>query len=217
MAAKSVIAGGLLFGAEFFTELHKKLEAKGWTRDQILEAFEREFKTGSGLAEKVSDLITSAKNQFLSLISGTTSIIINAVDGSSLLSEASDVFSWIDKDFKNYGADERGPATKETRVQVFEMSKDATFKDMFGSLSSNLETLCLTQAQIKEFVKMHRTWLRTDGYGTFFLFKSNNNFFVALVGVGSGGTLRVGVFRLEYSLVWYAGGRRCLVAPQLAV
>lgn len=156
-------------------------------------------------------LNSSAK--FLSPLSEGKELVILPQDGTSLLSEARDVFSHIDSDFTDWELNTRETATSATPVQVFKMSKDGTFKDLFLSLSPNLESLCLTQAQIKEFCKTHRTWLRTDGYGTFFLFKRGNEFFVAYVYVHSGGTLKVDVGQFEYSFVWSAEYRHRVVVP----
>jgi len=63
MAAKSQIARGLLFGAEFFTELAKQLRAKGLTDERVWELMARKFKTGSGLAEKVAKMIVGEGTQ----------------------------------------------------------------------------------------------------------------------------------------------------------
>lgn len=166
-------------------------------------------------AEKIAELVKGVQSDFLKLISGKESLILDSVDGKEILAEAKDVFGHIDLDFKNWGADEKGPATEATPVRVYEMTKDATFSQIFGSLSSDVRKLYLTQAQIKNFVKKYRNWLRTDSYATFFLFESDKKFFVANVHVYPNGTLNVYLRRFEYSGDWYAEYRHRLVAPQL--
>ena len=161
--------------------------------------------------------VEKLKNSILTLISGNSSLILDALDGKDLLSEAKDTFGYIDPDFKNYGANSRGKATKEAPVSIYEMAKDATFKDVFGSFSQDLRNLCLTQSQIKNFVIKHRNWLRTDGWATFFLFESNEHLFAARVRVVSRGDLKVNVRRFEYSDVWSAGNHHRVVVPQLAL
>ncbi|MFH0891374.1 MAG: hypothetical protein V1867_01185 [Candidatus Falkowbacteria bacterium] len=161
--------------------------------------------------------ISMVRETFLRLVSGGETLIIDAVDGTETLADATDVFAWIDPDFKNWGADEPGPATGKTQAVVYEMVKNGTFADMFGSLNGDIRRLCFTQAQIKLSVKKHRNWLRDDGYGTFFFFQSKGEFFVADVALYSGGRLNVHVLRLENSLVWNAVRRPRLVAPQLAL
>lgn len=153
--------------------------------------------------------------KFLKLISGGESLILDAVDGTEILTNAKEMFAWIDSDFNDWGAHEPGKPTAETTVDVYEMAKDATFSQMFSELNVDVSKLCLTQHQIKNFVKKHQ-WLRTGGYGTFFLFKSNGVFFVARVYFSSDDGLHVHVSRFESSDVWYAGCRHRLVIPRLA-
>lgn len=160
---------------------------------------------------------TGVKETILRLISSGESLILDAVNGTEVLADAADVFTaWIDPDLKKWGADEPCQPTAETSVDLYEMTKDATFSQMFGSLNADVSKLCLTQRQIKNFVKKYRCWLRADGWATFFLFKSYDHFFVAGVRVLSDGWLRVNVYRFGDARVWRAGYRHRLVVPQLA-
>jgi len=175
---------------------------------------------GSKTLEAIARIVVSgaakAQSQFLKLISGGVSLTVDAVDGTEILADAKDVFpGGIDSNFINWGADEPGRSTAETPVDVYEMTKDSTYSKMFGSLSDDVQKICFTQAQIKNFAKRNYEWFRTDSYGTFFLFESNGYFFVALVSFDSLGGLRVDVSRFERSLVWDAGSHR-LVVPRLA-
>ena len=155
--------------------------------------------------------------KILELISGGEMLTIDAVDGSEVIPGSEDMFrAGIDSDFRNWKADESGQPTKETSVAVYEMVADATFSQMFGSVSTDLGKLCFTQHQVKNFIKKYRNWLRADGWATFFLFKSHGHFFVAYVNVHDVGRLYVNVSRLENGLVWSAGHRRRVVFPQLA-
>lgn len=159
------------------------------------------------LAEKVSNI--------LRLFSTGEIITIASCDGTQTLVQAKETFpSYIDFDFNNWKLDKAGMTTEETAVQVYELAKDATFAQMFGSLGIDLNKLCLTQHQIKAFCEQHFSWLRTDGYATFFLFKVEEYFFVARVYVCSDGlAVRVGLF--GRGGVWGAGARHRLVSPQL--
>jgi len=157
------------------------------------------------------------KSDILRLLSGSEVIIIAPCDGKKTLAQTKDVFkSGIDSDFKNWKLDKQGLATEETSVQVYELARDVTFAQMFGSLGADLDKLCLTQHQIKAFCEQHSSWLRTDGYGTFFLFKEDEQFFVARVYVNSVG-LDVYVDRFGRGLVWDAGCARRVVVPQLTI
>lgn len=155
------------------------------------------------------------KEAILKLISEAHEIIIETCDGSQTIANAKDTFtSGIDGDFKNWGLNKAGNSTEKTPVQVHEMVKDATFAQMFGSLGTDLDKLCLTQHQIKIFCEVHKEWLRKDGYATFFLFKVNEQFFVACVFVDSGG-LVVYVDRFGSDFVWGAECTHRVVVPQL--
>ena len=141
--------------------------------------------------------------------------MLDALDGKETLATAKEVFpSGIDGDFKNWDTNKPGIATKEQAVDVHELVKDGTFAQMFGSLGTDLDKLYLTQAQIKNFCKKHPNWLRKDGYATFFLFKVEDQFFVADVRVVSDG-LFVSVDRFEDGRVWGAGRSHRMVVPQL--
>ena len=151
---------------------------------------------------------------YLKLLSGAETLTLDALDGKEILATAKEVFpSAIDDDFKKWGTNKPGIATKEQAVDVHELVKDATFAQMFGSLGTGLNKLCLTQHKIKNFCKKHPQWLRQDGYATFFLFKVENQFFVASVRVGPDG-LRVYVHRFGSGRVWGAGRRFRMVVPQ---
>ena len=128
---------------------------------------------------------TKKEDAILKLLSKGESVIIDACDG----------------DFKGWGTDQPGRATVATPVDVHELIKDATFAKMFGSFGTDLDKLCLTQSQIKNFCKKHPSWLRTDGYATFFLFKENNEFFVAGVDVDSDGLDVMGDIPLSTFLI----------------
>lgn len=157
------------------------------------------------------------ENDILRLLSTNKTITLAPCNGTETLVQANDVFqSGIDSDFTNWKLDKVGKATRKTAMQVHELIQDATFAKMFGSLGTDLNKLCLTQHQIKTFCKKHHNWLRTNGYATIFLFKENNEFFVAGVIVRSEGLL-VYVYRFEDDDVWRAGHRHRVVAPQLTV
>lgn len=110
--------------------------------------------------------------------------------------------------------DPRKAQTQILRSDLAKILYDRSKK--FGSLSSDLDVLCLTQSQILNFVAKHKSWLRTDGYATFFLFKANNQFFVASGSFDGDGSLGVRVYRFEDDDVWDADYRRRVVVPQLA-
>lgn len=152
-------------------------------------------------------------NMILRLISSEEHLTINAVDGKSTIARAKDVFkSGIDNDFKDWNTDTKSIATEKTAVNVYEMISDATFPQMFNSLSPDLDKLCLTQSQIINFCTKHPGWLRQDGYATFFMFKVNGEYFVVFVLVLGDG-LYARVRRFEYVDIWRGSDHRHVVVP----
>ncbi len=155
-------------------------------------------------------------NERLKLISGNVSLMIEPSDGRKTLSQATDVFSYIDSNFKHWGCNTPGSPTRETTVQVYEMAQDGTFTELFGDFGMEPGRLTFTQAQIIQFVKRHPHWLKSGGNGTFFLFKPSNEFLVAAVFLFS--DCRIGVRARRFSLerVFRAKKRHRLVVPQPA-
>jgi len=163
------------------------------------------------------------KSNLLNVLYENEKIIIPELSGNRTIYGSKEVFfSYVDKDFKNWGLNKKSKSTPETEVKTYEMVKDATFKEMFISLSDDLDSLCLTQSQIIDFCEKHFSHLRQGGYATFFLTKKNfekpatkDNLFVADVGVYSGG-LCVLVFHFDLAYVWDADYRLRVVVPKLS-
>ncbi len=216
MARKNNFISSLVFLVEVLSNLFKEIKALGGNEESFYS-----LKNAKKIKEIAKIIVGNIKgilfpgNEYLKLISLTEDIVIDPCDGSELLSDATDTFVYIDSDFKNYDANEKGGATETIKVGVYELIKNSRFADFFNSVSVSLDKLCFTQNQIKRFVKKHRNWLRTNGYATFFLFKSGGKFFVAGVYFNADVRLRVHVFRLEDDHVWHAECRHCVVLPQL--
>ncbi|MBI2482049.1 MAG: hypothetical protein HYV76_00555 [Candidatus Vogelbacteria bacterium] len=155
-------------------------------------------------------------NGFLKLISGKEEITLDPTDGTETLAKAKDLFVWIDDCFTSWGLGLPATATPATKVQVHELVKNGRFNQFFNSVGGNLDQLCLTQHQIKQFVQKYGGWLRTSEYATLFLFKQGEEFFIAYVDLDDDGGLRVDVYRFSNDSVWYAVYRPRVVLPQLA-
>ncbi|MGE5425743.1 MAG: hypothetical protein ACM3PZ_01585 [Bacillota bacterium] len=149
----------------------------------------------------------------LCCISGKEMIMIEALDGKAYISNAKKTFkSGIDEDFKKWGLNQSGLATAETLFDVSEMSADGTFTQIFTGITSDLDKIVMTQAQIIRFCEKYPTWLRH--YATFFLTKVRGKYFVVYVYVRLDG-LYVSVGLFERDVIWYGGGRHRVVSPQL--
>ncbi len=116
------------------------------------------------------------KAPILKLISEAHEIVIEACDGSEIIETIEEAFRSGMR-----GTNKVSAPTEKTPVQVYEMVKDATLAQIFGSLGIDLDKLCLTQHQIKTFCEVHKEWLRKDEYNTFFLSKVGEEFLVTRV------------------------------------
>ncbi len=142
-------------------------------------------------------------------------VMLNAVDGTETIANSANVFTeGINSNFKEYLTSKPNIATKEILVDVHKLVVGATFRQIFFSLGTNLEKLCLTQHQIINFCKKHSNWLGNNGQATFFIFKFGDKFFVTYVLVYSS-CLRVSVLRFEYDYIWGAKSSHHVVVPQL--
>ncbi|OGL61895.1 hypothetical protein A3C09_04415 [Candidatus Uhrbacteria bacterium RIFCSPHIGHO2_02_FULL_47_44] len=174
------------------------------------KALEKFLDEWAGLPEQKADPI-------LRRLFEDETITIAPCDGSRYVAKEKGVFkAYIEGLFASWGLDKPGQSTVAANVSVYEMIRDATFAQMFGSLGPDLDKLCLSQHQIVEFCETHSARLRQEGYATFFLFKEGDQFCVARVDVFADG-LCVCVYRLEDGLVWYGEFRPRLVVPQLTV
>jgi len=155
-------------------------------------------------------------NNRLRLISGSRPLLLNSTDGQETLARATDLFRYIDSNFDHWNCNGFGPPTKETAVQVHEIVRDSTFQEMFGSFGVTVACLALSPAQIKQFAKRYPDWLKKGGNGTFFLFKTGDEFFVAAVYFFVDGRLGVRVRRLTLERVFRAQKRHRVVVKSLA-
>ena len=151
-------------------------------------------------------------NDRLLLISESEDLVLSETDGQETLARATDVFRYIDSNFKNWGCDVPGSPTKETSVKVHELVTDSSFKEMFRGFGIELDSLSLTQAQIKEFVVRYPRWLKKGGNGTFFLTRVGSEFFIAAVYIFSDDRLGVRVRRFSLPRVFRAEKRHRLVS-----
>jgi hypothetical protein len=150
-------------------------------------------------------------------------IIIGVCDGAATFRQSEKIFksgisSPDERDF-----DIVGEVTKETPVQVWEMSdgSDATFAQIFGFFGADLNKICLTPHQIILFCVQHFIRLLANGFATYFLFKRGSHFCVAAVMVTSlrlnlpPTSLSLRIHPLDFDGDWSGKFRRRIVVPEL--
>ena len=160
--------------------------------------------------------VASMPDSILCLVPEAENLIIEALDGKDYFSDANNILNWHpSRSFRNLRIDHPGLATAETLVEVREMVKDANFAQIFTEITSDLDKLVLTQAQIIRFGEKYPLWLcQEEGRATFFLMKANCNYFVVTVEMCSG-ILKVDVDGFDNFNVWHARSRHRIVTPQL--
>lgn len=156
-------------------------------------------------------------NKYLYIIPGAEALMLDATFGGEGFANKNDVFSVVNMNLDNLGADQPGLSTKEARVSVYEVVKGGNYSEIFGSFSSDLEKLCLTPEQIKNFCKKYRQWLKANGAGTFFLYKSYGNLFVAEVRFSFNESLDLSVLPFKYTGLHSAENRYRVVVPQFVL
>lgn len=177
--------------------------------------------------EVVAEIIKILKGKFteisentagtVRLISGSETLELDRTDGRATIAGAIDTFLSGIHGITAVTKITSIPKSK-TRVSVYEVITDGTSAEIFGGMSEDLNSLCLTQSQNILFVKKHRKWLRTEGYGTLFLLKVGKEFFVASVYLHSGRltrTLGIRLDPLSDSRVLRAKDRHRVVIPQI--
>jgi hypothetical protein len=147
----------------------------------------------------------------LQRLSTDENMIIESLDGKATITDAKKTFVYIDSDFKGWGLNKKGEATKETPIQPYELVQDANFAKIFSSFA-NLDEACFTQAQIIRFCEKYPRQLRQEGYANFFLLKMDGEYFVAVVDVRSDG-LEADVDRFGVDDVWRAESRPRVFVP----
>jgi len=142
-------------------------------------------------------------------------IVLSSADGSKTIAQAKDVFKeYLDPNFKEWDTDHPEQPRDEANVVVHELRKNATFKQVFESLSTDLDSLALSQHQIIEFCTKHQDKLHQDGYATFFLFKVRDEYLVAHVYVRAD-RLYAHVYEFGHGSVWHGSNRFRFVSSQL--
>lgn len=158
---------------------------------------------------------TVFETEYFKLISGGEKLVIDQCNGSRTIVNSGDVFSFIDPDFCDWNINGPSQPTNDSLVNVFELVNNGRFTNIFDSFLVEKDKLCLTQNQIIIFVIKHHNWLRGDSDLNFFLFKSKNNYFVAIVRYNMYDKLVVHVRSLNDNHMWYSEHHNRVIVPQL--
>ncbi|HOZ53678.1 MAG TPA: hypothetical protein PK142_03305 [bacterium] len=190
------------------------------------------LRSNKDLAKKVAETIEAFKeaekslrknSNIIRLVSGVKKLVLPESDGRAIIVEAKNVFDHLIAhiSFEKKGLIKEGKNVPETEVEVYEMTRNAIFKEIFFSFSGQFDSLCLTQNQIIDFCVKHSEHLKNEGLATFFLTKKDferpsteDNLFVVSVHVYSFG-LNVYVYSFDEKNIWIGSHRQRFVFPVL--
>lgn len=151
-------------------------------------------------------------------------IKIEATDGKTSIAQSEKVFKncWLDQNFINSGLDKPQNSSKETMIEIYEVSEGGTFEEMFIKFYKTLDKLnelCLTQNQIIEFCKNYKK-LFQNHQTLFFLFKEKkwwqfkSKYYIACVDLLTGG-LSIDMYKLKENFPWMPGFSYYIVIPEI--
>ncbi len=143
------------------------------------------------------------EKQLLELVSGPNGILIDSLNGQEIILKSQGVYSFINQKFQELGLDQPGPPTGRTVVDVYKLKSDATFAEVFASISGEKGKRTLSQAQIINFSKNNQELLARLENQMFFFFRNNGEDWVA--SLCSRGTSRptISPLRLTYDRDWH--------------
>lgn len=153
---------------------------------------------------------------FLQRCFAAEKIVLGWNKGEEIIARAGRIFvRGIDSIFTDRQFKAPSQKTPATTLKVYELIRGGTFMDVYKSLDCPLEQACLTQAQIIMFCKEHWDKLCGCGYGTFFLFRAGDDFFVACIEKDLDDRLGVHARSVSFDTIWDASSRHRFVVPQL--
>ncbi len=151
------------------------------------------------------------ENQVLEKVFKEELIVLKATSGKLKIKDCPSLFEvHLDAKFKDLNKKQK--PTKETKLVVYELKKDATFKEMYKSLQKDFKELCLTQHQIVEFFQKKKNYLQPKTL-TFFLFQEGDDLFVASTHLKSD-VLYILLDYFDDFIVWFANYHHRLVVPE---
>ncbi|MEI6479322.1 MAG: hypothetical protein WCO21_00630 [bacterium] len=128
-----------------------------------------------------------------------------------------DVFGNIDVVFNFLGGLMLSQTTKKIDIDFYRMRKAHTFIEMLGLITEDLDSLCFTLGQVKEFARANRGWIMAVDTPAFFLFKHDGKHFLASVFADSISSYQIGtnLFQVDDVFIWPDNTNQLLVVPKI--
>lgn len=185
MAAKSSISRGLLFAVEFFSELYKLFKARGLSDDEMHRLIEKKFKTASGLAQAMMELILEGGKEpnfkNLKLVSNEIEIKADSFSKNSFFGNDRPTKLYFGSNFENWilGAmPEEIPAFQDQlfQVQLGRAMNDAQILAELGDSKpfEISEFVAIIRELISKQLKGEAGVLLNNGYANIFYVRDQN-------------------------------------------
>lgn len=143
------------------------------------------------------------KKQLLELVSGPKGILIDSLNSQETILKSKGIYSFINQKFEEWNLDQPGPPTGKTVVDVYKLKSDATFSEVFASVSSEKGKRIFSQQQINNFSKNHQELLVRPEDQMFFFFQNNGEYWVASLCSRGNSRPTISPLRLSYDRSWH--------------
>lgn len=158
------------------------------------------------------------KNKILRLISGNINLVVQNVSEDLFIEEVSNNSGLsVNLNFVGPRDEENRRIIDENLVEVYEMyNENASFIQMFSSLSDELTKLSLSGGQIINFCKNYPNWLSQKGFPTFFMILIKEETFIVSVRLINQNLIMF-LFRPELNIMWNSYDQYRVVIPQQVI
>ncbi len=143
------------------------------------------------------------KERLLELVSGPEGLVIDSLSSQENIPQSKDLYSFINQKFQEWGLDQPSPPTGRTVVDVYKLKSDATFAEVFASISGAKGGRALSQAQINAFSKNHQEFSDRPEDHMFFFFQANAEYWVASLCARGTNRPVISPLRLSYDRDWH--------------
>jgi hypothetical protein len=116
-------------------------------------------------------------NEFLKRVFPERRFVIGPCDGSEILSEAKEVHVEI-RSGCGYES-EKGNESKEIEVGVYQLVKHMRFPKLLRSVKQEMSTLCFSDSQMLNFIRLYRDIWVHAGQETYMLLGARRKFYCA--------------------------------------
>ena len=174
---------------------------------------QRVITQGNSLSDEIILLIEQKIVEYSNKIEKLRRIVELDLDKGSRIPIDLDVSGF--DNYQNKKSNVQIEPKKNNFVQVYEVTQNGTYSELFGCFGKNPDHVCFSQTtDILTFIYNHTAWLSQEGHGNFFLFKVEDIFYVANICL-LGGKWDLGVRKFDDNHIWHASDKHRIIIPAL--